>query len=40
MIHKIKIICCMPFMLVGAAIGIVSQCIVDGYEWGKDDFFS
>ncbi len=36
---KIKMICCLPYFLIGAAIGIVSQSIVIGYDWGRDDFF-
>lgn len=35
----IKMICCLPFLVLGAAIGIVSQCIATGYEWGREEFF-
>jgi len=39
MLKKIKMFCCIPYFALGAAVGIVTQCIIDGYEWGREEFF-
>lgn len=39
MLKVIKMFCCMPFMVIGAAVGIISRCVAEGYNWGRDEFF-